>query len=187
MSVAFSEHYDFGRAHELHFRRHLARTGFHVVCVNSDQEEKGSPKVHTRNGKLVAADILGIDERGVAMWVEVKAKSVPHYHYMSREFQHGVDLRLFRHYRELASRADFWFVVCEQMTPTTDEFLPPDAPRCADGARDFKDYINHLVPGPVWLAAHMKDVVASGLEVKNSNRGMWNWPRNIMRRIEVQP
>jgi len=187
--LLFEEQLEWGRLHEAAFRKHIAQKGHHVVIVNSDSEDE-SPKVHLPDGKIVAAaDLLCVSPDGTAFWVEVKAKSVPGYYYKAKSFRHGVCFRLWKHsYSKLAERADFYFAICEHQTLPHDAFLPPLPPR--DAENWAKHYQQFLIDGPQWLSVSFQDAARHGEFSRgagSNGKDMWNWPRNIMRRIEVQP
>lgn len=181
-----------GRLGEEHFLRHLARCGNQVVPVYASGEGK-APKVYVDRRRLTAADVLFIDAIGAVHWAEVKTKGKPGYRYRGSErgWEHGVDFRLFDvDYRELAQRASFWFVVCEDLTiPGDVTWHPPAPPRGKSGAVDWNDYARYLVPGPVWRCIRYEDAEKTGRRVENWSRGSagWLWPVGAMRRLEVVP
>ena len=191
--AAFQANLERGRRGEEHFLRHLASLGHHVVPVYAAGEGK-APKVYVGRRRITAADVLSIDVAGSVRWFEVKTKGRPGYRYRgeARGWEHGIDFRLFNdHYRELASRAPLWIVVCEELTIPGDDptWEPPEPPRGATGLPDWSDYARHLVPGPVWRAIRFADAEANGRRVENWSDGKtgWLWPVACMKRLEVAP
>jgi hypothetical protein len=181
-----------GRVREADWRAHLADArGMHVVDVAkpSDDDGRGGPRVRVSGGYIVAPDVLAIDRGGRARWYEVKTKSVPGYRYRGqhRGWEHGVDLRHWRHYLQLAERAPVYLVTCEEMTPPSLDFEPPAPPKGQDGKPDWLDYRNHLVDGPVWRAISADDAARVGrTQVPWCRGGGWLWPLSAMTVVHVE-
>jgi hypothetical protein len=190
-NATFQKNLKHGHIGEEFARRHLALCGFHVVSVYADAEDK-APKVYVGDRMITAADLFFVDAKGRANWVEVKSKTKPGYKYSGpcRGFEHGVDFRHFDgDYREQASRALFWLVVREELTmPGGDPaWVPPPAPKGADGKPDYRDYERHLVPGPVWRAISFRDAERLGRRVDgwSGHKAGWLWPVSAMTRFTL--
>jgi len=190
-NATFQKNLKHGHIGEEFARRHLALCGFHVVSVYADAGDK-APKVYVGDRMITAADLFFVDAKGRANWVEVKSKTKPGYKYSGpcRGFEHGVDFRHFDgDYREQASRALFWLVVREELTmPGGDPaWVPPPAPKGADGKPDYRDYERHLVPGPVWRAISFRDAERLGRRVDDwsGHKAGWLWPVSAMTRFTL--
>lgn len=180
-----------GRAREADWRSFLADDrGLHVVDVAkpSDDAGRGGPRVRVSGGYIVAPDVLAVDADGRALWFEVKAKTVPGYRYHGahRGWEHGVDLRHWRHYLRLAERAPVYLVTCEERTPPSLDFVPPDPAPAPNGKPDWNDYHRHLVPGPVWrvISAAKAAEVGRAQEPWSGGAG-WLWPLAAMTVVQV--
>ena len=144
--------------------------------------------VWLRGGMAVAADVLSIDPKGRALWVEVKNKGVPGYRYRRigdtpPGWEHGVNLGLFaKHYSRLAARAPLWIVVHEDQSPPSNDFHPPPPPALPDGRPDYADYRRYLVASDRWLTIRFEDAERFGREQRVWSSGPgWLWPREAMK------
>ena len=91
-----------GRQGELAIARWLQERGWYVI-PSYDYSGQDGTKAPRLQGLLAGYAIPDLDvcRGGDRMWVEVKVKGGATYHRLTDTFEHGISLRLYRHYLEV--------------------------------------------------------------------------------------
>lgn len=101
-AVAFRESPEFlrGRDAEQRVARVFQQRGWFVIPSYDYCGEDGNkaPKAQGVSDGIILPD-LGIAQRGIMKWVEVKAKSCPTFTIKAHSYDHGIGLRKWTHYK----------------------------------------------------------------------------------------
>jgi hypothetical protein len=189
--AAFKELLACGLEAEEVWARMMAARGHHAMRIFPDAASDNGARIYTRNGELIAPDVVTVTEDGRVIWFEVKSKTCPGYRYFGdhRGWEHGINWRNFKHYGKLAERAQVNIVVREKRTPATLELL--DLPPKTNGKSDFRHYESFLVERETWRWISYQDALQHGRRQENWQKGFtrdgnefsvtgWLWPLDKM-------
>lgn len=107
-----------GRQGEIDVAAWLQARGWYVVPSYDYSGAEGNkpPRLQGRIAGYAIPD-LDVSKDGQRIWVEVKSKREPTLHRMTGTLEHGISLRLWRHYQQVQSitGSQVWLFVLEEL------------------------------------------------------------------------
>jgi hypothetical protein len=107
-----SEQWRTGRAGEEDLAAWFRRNAFHTISLDKIEED-GAPSLIGDNGDRIILTDLIVAQQGITRGVEVKTKSCPTLHMKSKTWEHGIETRLFEHYRAQVKKLgiEIWLAI----------------------------------------------------------------------------
>lgn len=182
------EEWDFGRRVERDFVGRLVRRGWLVVplygAVGVDESTK-APMLYGPTERLVSPDVLATKESR-SIWLEIKGKRQPGYHFKAKRWEHGIDWHLVGNYQKVEALSGWrvHLVVYEA-------FSPPVGGGSPEWSERHQEVFGGMEAADRWLTIPLSKALDAGHHQSSwpdgcggrSGQGGLLWPRGAMREV----